>query len=573
MGVEMRDGPDVPPIYVVTSRPWTALGDDPKAQREETAFLVSTSQSLEVDNRRWHTSWAQGGWRPIGGFTGLNDQLRPLGPKLVSAQSWSGVLNLGTGLGADCQSLVTTTSPQFRPFHPMPQIMGLQLPVELWRIILFEAVATSILPYEDPNRTRLQVGLVECIDLFDNSCRAYSEYQTNQSVLTNLRLVCRTWALLLQDFYGLCALTDLNKIMRPSKSREYLSRVERVHIDEMAILGCKCSNRAASLNGTCILLQTSQNDVKPLYPGVKYDFLSKVLHPQVRILSISVGSMNLDEPLASAPNLLALSLHMGIDFVWNATISRTLRGITHLSLSAVTPGAIEKFPPSMTLENTRYLALNLLLVGTHSTRNKASQFIGEWTFPNLHSLILRGIVNQVFLGDVYDFIQGCGKFVSELIMELHWSDAEIDGQPMRIFDGWGWFPNLRVYGTEFDTLIYVDPEEILEYDRPEEAGHLTLLVSGFFPPLEHLQEHIDVLANRLLNWQVSKVIFTETWDSLHDRLTWRGLSRDVRSQDVLRKTKQIMDAIALTSISLHDKMGSKLQSEDGQILWNALSAA
>ncbi|PVF99616.1 hypothetical protein CPB86DRAFT_813773 [Serendipita vermifera] len=283
----------------------------------------------------------------------------------------------------------------------MPPPVALQLPIELWRIILFEAAATPVLPYKDSNRASLQVGLVECIDLFDNSCKTYYEYRTNQATLTNLRLVCRTWATLLQDFRGLCFLTDLKNIARPSRSREYLSRAERVHIDEMAILGCKCSGKKAPLESTCMLLQNSPQDKKPQYTLIKEYFMSRVVHSRVRILSISVGSLGSEEPLALTPNLLALSLHMSLNFVWGAALSKNIRSVTHLALSAVTPEVIEKFPPSMTFDCIRYLSLNLLLIPAQWSTKEPSRSIGEWKFPNLHSLVLKGTVNEIFLEGNY----------------------------------------------------------------------------------------------------------------------------------------------------------------------------
>jgi hypothetical protein len=445
----------------------------------------------------------------------------------------------------------------------MTQSPALRLPVELWRIILFEAVATPILPYTDPNRAALRVGLVECIDLFSTSCKIYNEYRGNQFNLTNFRLVCRTWATLLQDFCGLCSVTDLNTILRPSRSKEYLVKSERAQIDEMTILGCKCSSKKASLSPlevTCVLLQRSEKDKNARYKLIRQDLMSTIIHPRTRILLLSVGYINLDVPLALVPNLLALSLHMNFNFVWTTGISRALRGITHLSLSAVTQEAVEEFPPSMQLENIQFLSLTLLL--TSGTR-KPSNSIGDWRFPNLHSLWLKGTVEKVFVQSVYDFLDGCGGSISELFLELHLSDIGANNEPVHIFDRWAMFPNLRAFGSEFKILFSDASADFLEstWFNRSSPHPLTLLLSDFFPPPQSSQLQANLIVRRLSAWNVNKIILTETWSTLYDKLTCPSLSWHVHTPDILRKAKQIFDAILLTGIPLYDKTGTKRGGE------------
>jgi hypothetical protein len=102
------------------------------------------------------------------------------------------------------------------------------LPVEVWRLILLDAIASPLLPFS--NRTNLRVGIVDCLDLFDTPCDSHKDYRRHQAMLTNLRLVCHSWATILDDYRNRCSFTDFRRVFLPKKSIKVLAMAERVHV-------------------------------------------------------------------------------------------------------------------------------------------------------------------------------------------------------------------------------------------------------------------------------------------------------------------------------------------------------
>ncbi|PVF96205.1 hypothetical protein CPB86DRAFT_521099 [Serendipita vermifera] len=301
------------------------------------------------------------------------------------------------------------------------------LPIELWQLILLEAAASPLLPFEDLNRKTLRIGVIDCLDLFDQSCDSHKDYRRHQSMLTNLRLVCHAWAMILDDYRNLCSFTDLRRVFLPIKSINVLSRTERVHVRYPEDIYCRacdaCRYRQTKRGGVKSMTQNAVVNLSAVSQRLalskedrrwhKNPVLKTMLNPHVKIMILDSYDSSINDALTGAKELIGLAIKDASQFPWRSQLSGPiLPHLTHLSINLVTYQALNLFPPVVILNNLRYLSLNCAL-----WQDPGDNFsFPNWSLPNLKSLIVLGSVNEASGEHVCAFLQKYGMSVTELVM-------------------------------------------------------------------------------------------------------------------------------------------------------------
>lgn len=102
----------------------------------------------------------------------------------------------------------------------MNQVVTERLPIEIWENIFSYATASSLLPFTENGE--LASSLIDTMDLFPESCDAFKKYRDDTQVTVEcLRLVCRSWACILQRMANEFTYTDLVRYCFPSQSMGY----------------------------------------------------------------------------------------------------------------------------------------------------------------------------------------------------------------------------------------------------------------------------------------------------------------------------------------------------------------
>ncbi|PVF99612.1 hypothetical protein CPB86DRAFT_783505 [Serendipita vermifera] len=408
-----------------------------------------------------------------------------------------------------------------------------RVPVELWRIILFDVIYTPLLPFVDANRATLCTGVVECMYLFDTSCDFYDQYRKHQLFVKRLRLICRQWNVSLQDLCNVCSVTNLEEVIGPIRSIESLSQAQRVQIDGASPSRCTClvneSKKKPEMKKkkNCFLLKTFSLNSSRGGQWLPNEISEAMVHSRVKILSLHLRKKNSDQLLKAAPNIRALSLDVGPYLHWTSVLEETFRRLTHLSLTPVDYDTVKKFPPDMKLNNIHYLSLHLWLINKPSQESESAHSIRNWAFPRLKSLLLTGYIDSSFSTDTREFLGRCGRSVTELVFSLqNWDPMDPFSTSIDTQTIWDMFPLLQLYGATLSSLVH----------RP----------------------NLSALA-----WnQVVKVVLSETWIQLRRRLTdgedtpARAVSGSVYEAHIL------LLAISTAHIAICDKSGVSFSPEE-----------
>ncbi|CAG8571152.1 12172_t:CDS:2, partial [Acaulospora colombiana] len=468
------------------------------------------------------------------------------------------------------------------------------LPIELWRLILFEAVASSLLPFDDPNRTRLRVGVVDCLDLFDQSCDSHRDYRRHQSMLTNLRLVCRAWATTLDGYRNLCSFTDLGRVFLPKKSLNVLLRTERVHVrssDDIYCRACdvcphrqtrrfKSGFRSPAFNISAASQRVALGLNSPELSKEdrrwhKNPFLKTMLNPHVKIMILDAYDRSINDALTGATQLLGLAIRDASQFPWKIQLSGPiLPHLTHLYINIITLEVLNLFPPVFRLSNLRYLSLGCALWPRGDSGEILSSL--NWSLPNLNSLIILGSIHERVGEHFCNFLRNSGASAS--ITELAIAGSVWSGirEYYMLKTGesvWEWFPNLCVYGT--DLYVLMDDSLILPPVVGTTSPRLPLTLVITYPEYfeeRELKKRTKLLTRRILHWRVHKVVIAATWDYLQTCWLPTG-PYGGRNLSGPRSIKFILEAILEAGVLLCDKRGSIIQSAEAKPLWDALCKA
>ncbi|PVF95972.1 hypothetical protein CPB86DRAFT_875318 [Serendipita vermifera] len=375
-------------------------------------------------------------------------------------------------------------------------------PLEIWRLILQYAVASPILPFVNENR--LSTDLIESLHLFSTKCHHYRNYRdTTLSTLERLRLVCRTWANLLQDNSRDFALSDLESHhFTPEQTNKY---ARRVHLWTWTVCGCMtfrememCDyNRGLSTIGWKHKSEDEQS-LQRLIPNVRILLWDWPSFPSLKFLG----------PLS---NLTALSLDCDkyADHAWSLEQLRVYTPrLTHLHLKHLNEMSrllSEKFShPTL-----RYLSLEI----QHCYDMTSCQDILNWTLPALETFRISGVVHPQHTGCINTFLFRHAKNldgldISYLIFDPpHYTPGHI---PPNLWNICPKLTRMGITGRHIANKIELLGKEQGSHGSPS----IELLHHGVFDDYEpELSELVSTYQGLIRRWNVARIVSADPWNT------------------------------------------------------------
>ncbi|PVF95977.1 hypothetical protein CPB86DRAFT_827576 [Serendipita vermifera] len=371
-------------------------------------------------------------------------------------------------------------------------------PVEVWWLILEGAVDSPLLPFTEGGT--LSTDLIENVDLFSANCRKYRVYRVvTQATVERLRLVCGTWAKLLQRNASELALIEFG-------SYQPIIEIENQRVKRVDIWGDR----------TCICEGSDQKRKCPF----RQDFdkwwgrgnaleYAKYLHNylrDVKILSLDwlmTSSLHFFTPLS---NLVALSIFCDqVKYTWRLeALSDYTPRLSHLHLQKLR----ERSP--FLSETFTHLDLHYLSVEFEaSSREFQPEKFMDWTFQSLRTLVIQGSV-QISCGEfVKTFISRHSGGLIGLDVTYHCDGSGYIPPNMR--EG---FPNIQTFGTSTRNLLEKGgkgDEPLGKEPRTEIYPPVELLIHGFHGPQIDYSGLTSSLQGLRSRWHITKIISADSW--------------------------------------------------------------
>ncbi|PVF99637.1 hypothetical protein CPB86DRAFT_796427 [Serendipita vermifera] len=329
-------------------------------------------------------------------------------------------------------------------------------PVEIWSMILRHAVATPMLPFTDAARDHLGTNIVQNMLLFPQDCELYRKSAAINTTTKNLRLVCRTWADILEDVHQRCIFASDRGILNPYSDAKILHGAERVQITEDFIM-CNCC--FAGGGKECLLQQEYD-----LYGEYDVDWLEQLenatlqhLFGQVRILSIDNWRFDIKKLIGMMPKLRALRLIQTERCATQSIPSLIPQSfhLTHLHLAQLLwQDFCKHFQVRSTcLQPLLYLGLDFICKQSWRAQPESTTLPRiEWDYPNLVNLYIRGTLPYEAKEEFDQFLRQCGRNVTGFVnrCSFYKRGERIGPEGIPPEDR---FPRLALYGTLFKSII------------------------------------------------------------------------------------------------------------------------
>jgi hypothetical protein len=342
-----------------------------------------------------------------------------------------------------------------------------RVPIEIWEKILSYATTSSLIPFTESGE--LASSLVDTLDIFSHKCRAARMYlDDTYVVVTRLRLVCRTWASLLQNEIHRIAFTDLHRYY--SHSKRLIGKATSLWVSWTA---CDCQNEETERSGYAhgqIDLPNSEIELE-----FSHDLILQMFSSHLKILSWHpLETRNL--PMSALGNLRALSI---------STYSMSER-FSLMNLSSFAPllshlrlGINEKnpFPLAEAVECASITSFSLI-IGVYPTEEP--KYLHTWTFPRLHTFLIAGQFPLTYRPNVEGFLSRHGGTITDFdFYDFQYGPDVILRCPFEP-SLWKICPNISVLGMGHYTMSYImeTPEILLPIERLQ-TSPITVVVRSF----------------------------------------------------------------------------------------------
>ncbi|PVF92670.1 hypothetical protein CPB86DRAFT_819432 [Serendipita vermifera] len=273
-----------------------------------------------------------------------------------------------------------------------------RVPVELWEKILLYAIASPFLPFTESGR--LSPHLVDIVDLFRWDCIPVTDYRDDSlATIGRLRLVCRSWSIILQPKACEYAESDLKTYYYPSK--QAVQRAIRLNLGPFT----KCPH-VALWRRPCALGGKFKDRI---HIKMDEDILLQTISPNLKILLWdSSSNPTLELPIKALSNLNALSIYTDCIPSWWS--------LKALSLAAPRLGhlRLRLFPRSSYVLSEAVVFPSLTYLCLHIGTEQHPQAFRGWRFPSLCSLELLGAIAGKSQIDFEDFLARHGNTITEL---------------------------------------------------------------------------------------------------------------------------------------------------------------
>jgi hypothetical protein len=425
------------------------------------------------------------------------------------------------------------------------------IPVEIWEQILSYATASSLLPFTENGK--IASSLIDTIDLFSTDCiglRAYID--DTQSTVERLRLVCRSWAKLLQRIVNEVALTNLRTYYFPSNRP--VEWATYLWIGGMS--DCACWWTTNKRSARCVHLSLRDRKAIQEKKDLDQTSLLRFFSPQLKILFWShFTAQRLDLPLSKIGNLMALSIsssNMPVRLSLK-DLSVSLPHLSHLDFPINEDNANILFE-EVELRALSYFSLKLTLWRSHEQPIMAS-----WTFPQLRTLLIEMGLSIEQRADFERFLYNHRNSIVEL--DPSWSYYKDNNTDLSVVSPslWNICPNIKILGTNTWIISQINesPEGAWEtMDTP--IPPLTFLMSSPSISWEEELDNLSAISKRL---NVEKVVNKVPWSERHQtEMSLSKVKAFIKTEGPKLHAKRLLQMVDKTEISIVDKYGSPLSA-------------
>lgn len=386
-----------------------------------------------------------------------------------------------------------------------------RLPVEVWVDIFKHLLPTELLP--NP-----LADFMTDIRLFSTGKPSVTSFVSSTMEKTRLSLVCRYFYAILSPAGDRLVTFDATKIAPTTcklrgQNVEHARRLEVLGAGELPVLPESDP------------LDSSKENWPPQWLVQEW--------PTLQFLHVEAAQVPLAHLLDHTPRLVALSCTFLDDASGNSSISAILQHpvfnrLTHLSLCVSTTDALA--PVAMPcLAFLRLEIVDPCYSAIYSSRMRAAIPLPlpvdllPWTLPVLSSLVLSGWIGHDCFQSLRPFIirqrEGLTRFHNSLV--VYHGVGRIRHEFLMHF------PNLKIYGVEFHSILRNGFFPVDSVPMAEEAKPLTVLVTGTsFPwmayvsstPLSAVAAIIERILPPEAPYFIERVMLSETWAEVRTAL-------------------------------------------------------
>ncbi|PVF99648.1 hypothetical protein CPB86DRAFT_283247 [Serendipita vermifera] len=421
-----------------------------------------------------------------------------------------------------------------------------QIPVEIWERILWEAARSPLLPFTSEGE--LFDSFIMSYDLFTPACKASREYRdTTLVIIKRLRLVCRSWAQILQSHMHLYAVTDLTKYHIPSE--------KSVHIAKRLLMTnhhtCQYSRRDKV---SCPLSLFDKKGHFTEYWALHSSLLAQSL-PSARILSIGdIGFASLPS-LQSLPNIRSLSMSSrNISEPWSLKrVSAAIPQLTHLQIRNMDTDN------SIAIEDVLFPNVRTLDVSLEIYNSPSKNPYAQWSFPRLQTLHVQGNIHAPVRDAMFEFASRHGDTLVELIYTV--LSRQVKLPPASL---WESCPNIKAFGMDLEPMFYrTSVNGIPQWEaRPAEFPPLVLFIYDFAIGWERpaiATGRIKVLKEKL---NIERIVSVYSWEHIQRKRlsSLKAAPKGAQRENLGRNREIFLEMLLELNIPIYDRFGASLQS-------------
>jgi hypothetical protein len=348
------------------------------------------------------------------------------------------------------------------------------------------------------------------LDLFVKGCKSSRQYIESERNRTNLRLVCRSWNIALQNSGDRLIIVGL-VTMGVLPSMDILSTARRIEVTIRSEARCCCTKPPCSR-----ILCLNQH---PRSPG---DLSLDEEYPHLEALLFS-GVPWFEQKLPEhAPALRLLSWSL-IDQCHGTNYS-TLSNLKHLFLKDVRHDMLKTIVGDIFMPKVTMLWLDFF-VGVNGNLGPCTILTG-WRFPKLQRLMLSGACQEEMWSDIKGLITACRMTIRELgvTVRLEWDDMEYSPCQNPLDEVLENLPNLATFRVAQLSVW----EELLPSSFSIKPTW-SLLLFGTLAAFGN--SRTSAFETIVLGYGVKKVIFDSTWKDIYVTM---GLDNKKYNSKVLR---------------------------------------
>ncbi|PVF94693.1 hypothetical protein CPB86DRAFT_788839 [Serendipita vermifera] len=375
----------------------------------------------------------------------------------------------------------------------MKQQITEHIPTEIWENIFSYATSSSLLPFTENGE--LASSLIDTTDLFPIECNVFKKYRDDTQVtIGRLRLVCRSWASILQCMVNELTYTDLIEYYFPSQYSGYakylwagtLPNCEQLH--------------------SCTFIYPPWRFQRQELNGYKEENLLRMCSSSLKILVWAIEK--LDPPVGILGNLRAFSLatpNISSTFSLRQLFS-SAPNLSHLRLQ-ISQNDVGILSQEVHATSLLWLKLgfDVYMMGYHSPK------FMPWTFPRLRALHLTGFMNEESKPELERFLSQHSKSITELdIHEFDYCKESIWLTPVMSLSLWKVCPHVETLRVKETTMFRLAEEQGTNGKQVPDVSipRLNLILARYSGLTKRLLEQMALLKNVL---NIKKIIYSEPW--------------------------------------------------------------